>query len=153
MANPAILTSRSLRSIPGPLIIYNDTRGRLPELYSASDLAIVFGANNFFEPLIAKCPTLLCPGRGADLDYSPGAYAQLAETALATRGAAIFFADQSVEALHQSYRLLLQIRPEDLAHPAFVRPASNPLSGFNDLLDDLEEKIRIQVYSKWRSIH
>jgi hypothetical protein len=40
------------------LLIYNDLRGRMPALYAASDLAIVLGPLNIFEPLNAGTPTL-----------------------------------------------------------------------------------------------
>jgi|GEM_PF-3543281 len=151
LSTPKILTDPAYRSKEGPLIIYNDTRGRLPELYSASDLAIVIGANNFFEPLIARCPTLLYPGDPDFLDYSPKAYRQLAETAMATGGAVLFGGQRTNDALIRSYQTLLSVNPAKIEHPAFVRGSGTGLSGFNELLDDLEHKIRVQVHERLKA--
>ncbi|NDG85383.1 MAG: hypothetical protein EBX52_10170 [Proteobacteria bacterium] len=152
LSRPEILTDAALRSKDCPLIIYNDTRGRLPELYAASDLALVIGANNFFEPLIAKCPTLLYPGSLDWLDYSPRAYRQLAETAVATGGAVLYGGEHTREALTRAYEKLLMVNPSSIQHPAFVRPRNTGLSGFNALLDDLEEKIRSQVHTRLKAL-
>jgi hypothetical protein len=133
------------RSKRGPLIIFNDTRGRLPELYSTSDFAVVIGPNNFFEPIIAHCPTLIYPGNPDRFNYSIPAYIQLAEVAIATQGALILGSDSSPREFKELWERLSKIDRTKMVHPAFSNGLRGGRNGLEKLLDDLLSKIRFQV--------
>ena len=133
------------RTKRGPLIVYNNTRGRLPELYSASDFAIVIGPNNFFEPLIAHCPTLIYPGNPDRFNYSIPAYTQLAEVAIASHGALILGSGSTSQELKALWTKLTTFDRTQIIHPAFSRGLRGGKIGLEKLLDDLESKIRFQI--------
>jgi hypothetical protein len=136
------------RTKRGPLIVYNDTRGRLPELYSASDFAMVIGPNNFFEPIIAHCPTLIYPGNPNRFNYSIPAYTQLAEVAVSTHGALILGSGFSTQELIDLWNRLSKLDRTKMTHPAFSNGIRGGRIGLEKLLDDLEAKVRLQIENR-----
>ena len=136
-SNPQAISDRKKK-----YLIFNDTRGRLPELYAASDYAIVIGANNFFEPLMARCPTLIYSGNLDDLGYSIPLYRTMKAHAEATGGAIDLLWPYDAGA---AYSRLVAIRPETIQHPAFTVSPHEKKTGLESLLDRLERKIRNQL--------
>lgn len=53
------LKASDLQNATGKVVILNDTVGRMIELHAVSDIAVVAGPVNFFEPLSVQTPTLL----------------------------------------------------------------------------------------------
>lgn len=135
----------------GKQLILNDQRHRMMELYTAADYAFVIGANNIFEPLRAKCPTLffknswphLLPGFRSPVSYyHPAEWKHLAAVAERSGGAiGIAHLFDSKEAL----RRLFQINPEEIQNPAFTAETPGGSTPFDGLLDALEAHIRIQL--------
>lgn len=122
-----------------PLVILNDSRGRMPEMHAASDQVIVIGPNNFFEPLMVKRPTLIYAGK--NLRYNRNALERMEEAALATGGAVVV---NPKTPFSQGIRRLLAVNPEHIEHPAFAIPPGQVRNGFENLLDHLNRLIRDQ---------
>jgi hypothetical protein len=123
-----------------PLVILNDTRGRLPELYAASDQAVIIGPNNFFEPLMVGTPTLIVEGE--DFPYSKSVWREMSLFA-STSGGAVFY--KVPNDLHKPVEELLKIRREAIQHPAFGIPQDRTRTGFELLLDRIETLVRAQT--------
>ena len=121
-------------------IVYNDSKGRMPELYAASDYAIVIGANNFFEPLMIKVPTLIVDGKY--FNYNSAAWTKLKNTALATGGAVSI---PRAAPDRGGVKALLKIDASKIEHPAFVIPTGENKTGLHSLLDQIEFLVREQV--------
>ena len=134
-------------------LILNNTKRRMMELYTASDYAVVIGANNFFEPLQAHCPViyfknsimgnLFREDANEILDnYLPSSWKLMSDVAHQTHGAIgiIDYFD-----LPNAIRKIEKIRPEKILHPAFVNPPGRNQSRFDDILDQLEALVREQL--------
>lgn len=67
-----------------PLIILNDTQGRMPYLNGSADLNFVYGPVNLYEGLNSKTPLIFVSKIGT---YNQAAFDQMAEIAEATGGA------------------------------------------------------------------
>jgi len=138
-------------SLSAPAIIVNDGRHRMLELYTAADYAFVVGANNIFEPLRAKCPTLVFKSSFLGLlsstavsYYHPLQWDRMVRIAESTGGAI------SIESPSQAplaYPRLFAIHPPSIRNPAFVRPPSFEKTPFDQMLDDLEASILKQLHT------
>ena len=130
------------------ILIYNDTVGRMPELYRASNFAMVVGANNFFEPLVAGCPTLILRSISNGFTYNPLVYERMKKTALATQGVV---AVDSPEKGGEGIARLLEIPRNQVPHPAFVIAPGESKAALEVLLDRLEAMIRGQIRDVFRN--
>ena len=131
-------------------LLFNDTRHRMMEIYTASDYAVVIGSSNIFEPLQVLCPLIYFKNSVMGERYPTlqnnilgGYHAEtwklMGDIANQTRGAVgiIYFSDLP-EAIHQ----IEKINPKDILHPAFVIPPGKNQSRFGDLLDQIEKLVR-----------
>ena len=123
-----------------PLVILNDTRGRLPELYSASDQAVVIGPNNFFEPLMVGTPTLIVDGE--DFPYSRSVWNEMSLYAASSGGAVFLHLPAHPQ---EAVGKLLKIKRESVQHPAFGIPEGRTRTGLELLLDRIETMVRAQT--------
>ncbi|MDH4468475.1 MAG: hypothetical protein QE271_10475 [Bacteriovoracaceae bacterium] len=120
------------------LIIFNDTVGKMPELYAASDLAVVVGAINFFESLNQGTPTIIYnPSGNSTQLFNRAGYKELIEIAQQTGNAK--YAEQP-DAFLNSLNLLLG--PQNTTEPKYksyeVRhPRDTTLTVFDFFLDHL----------------
>jgi hypothetical protein len=135
----------------GKRLILNDQKHRMMELYTAADYAFVIGANNIFEPLRAKCPTLffknswphLLPGFRSPVSYyHPAEWNHL--SAIAERSGGAIGIAHRFEA-KDALRRLFQIKPEEIQNPAFTMETPGGPTPFDGMLDALEAHIRIQL--------
>jgi len=136
--------------LPTPGILYNDERHRMFELYTAADYAFVIGANNIFEPLRARCPTLIFRGRLLSIPgcgnpvsyYHPVEWNKMAGIAERTGGAI------SIHEIAEAFRAfpkLFAIDPATIRNPAFTPDTPGGKTPFEIMLDDLERSIRHQI--------
>ncbi len=137
------------QKLPAPggqrVYILNDTVGRMPELYAASDYAIVMGPNNFYEPLMVRCPTLIYAGNpNRRFEFSRSVWNLMKWVATATGGMVDVF---SLDEMESAFLKLLKIRSENILHPAFVRLPGETKTGFEILLDRLDTAVRLQTVS------
>jgi hypothetical protein len=132
--------TKAQASGPYPIIILNDSRGRMPEFHSASDACITLGPNNFFESLAAKCPTLVMPGMS--FQYELQSWERMVQIGQATHG--LIASPSMDEALNRLPELLTMDRNR-IEHPAFVIPKGENQSSYEHLLDDLSHLIRAQL--------
>ena len=123
----------------GRLIIYNDSKGRMPEIYAASDFAVILAANNIFEPLQAKVPTIFFSGKEILGAYSSPVFHSMAKVALATGGA---IEVEGLDEFTRAYLRLSRIDRSRILHPAFVVPKGEGKSAFTKLLDKIEGEVR-----------
>jgi hypothetical protein len=122
------------------ILIYNDTRGLMSNLYAASDLAVVVGPINFFQPLSAGVRTLSIIPPDLQDGYFETTVQELATKAQRSGG---FRQVRSWTSLSvEARKLQMQPAPEN---PALIEyDGSSPLL---DVLNKLEAVIRSQI--KW----
>ncbi len=71
-----------------PLLILNDVKGKVPYLYALSNLAIVHGPINIFEPLSVNTPTFFFGSQSTAMRYyDRHVFSQMADIAKKTGGA------------------------------------------------------------------
>jgi len=115
----------------GRFIILNDLRGKLPYLYNVSDLAIVTGPINFFEPLTSGAKTVFFDNPKVLGRYDLDAFAKLKKAALATGGAL------SVrDAPELAVKLAEFIADPKPISPPYLRSADAFLNHLNDVIED-----------------
>ena len=145
-------------------IIFNDSKYRMMEVYTASDYAVVVGSNNIFEPLQNSRPVIYFKndwmesalgtwiglfGNSILTGYDPKVWRKNTDTADETHGA---IGINHYSELSKAMKKAEKIRPEDILHPAFVVPEENAQSNFDDILDQLERLIRFQLKMEGISI-
>lgn len=123
------------------LILFNDTKGRMPEVYAASDLAVVMAPNNIFESIRAGVPTLFFTNPMVLGDYNRAVFEKMAKTAEAT-GGGVDAKIPSKASLRLGFEKLAAIDRSKIKSPAFVIPGGEEKSAFTGLLDRIEALVR-----------
>jgi hypothetical protein len=139
-SNLAIQFEKFIQGSNMPLVILNDTRGRLPELYAASDQAVIIGPNNFFEPLMVGTPTLIADGEA--FPYSRNVWKEMSVYAASSGGAVFLHHPHDPKSAVEK---LLKIRRDAIQHPAFGIPDGRTRTALELLLDRIETLVRAQV--------
>ena len=122
-----------------PVIIFNDTLGRMPEIYAASDTAVILAANNIFEPIRADVPTLFFTGKSVIRNYDRFEFIKMARVAEASGGA---ISMESIDAdIASAFRKLALVDTMKIKAPAFIIPKGWKKSAFSELLDQIQSEV------------
>lgn len=73
-------------SAPGPHLIINDSRGRVPAINKMADVVLMSGPQNLFESINAGTPLVFQPHEGESPQYDKAAYDAMAEVAISSGG-------------------------------------------------------------------
>lgn len=126
-------------------LIKNNTVGKMHDLYAASDVAIVRGPVNFFEPLHAGTPVILTiPTDLLDL-YTQEGLDPMRRTALKTGGVFEAVRDEDISAIADD----LIKNPRTFTHPSLVS-IDQSASALTQLLDQLDALIRKSLDSAFQ---
>ncbi len=117
-----------------PIVVRNLTYGYMPELHSVSDLVIVRGPINFFEPLNVGTPTLLINNDAILGTYDRKAFRELKELAKSAPHFAV------AKDLDQMSKLARKLRGKTtLEYDSSLAVDADGKSAFEKLLDHLLE--------------
>lgn len=130
---------RKPQKMKTPTLVINDTTGKMPYLHAASDLAIVVGPINFFEPLHVGTRTVVFNNAKINAEYDTATYRQMVEVALATGGALAVGDTEDIAKAGE--KLLTQQSP--IHSPSHIEFNGDP-SAFNALLDQLLKHLQNQ---------
>ena len=129
----------------GRLLVINDLKGFVPYLHAISNLAIIRGPINFFEPLNEKTPTLALINEATlktlGLRYDQAAYEQMAARAKASRG---FMRTTQLETLPHDASVLLSLHSNEVILPPYALEVGRK-SPFSEVLDTLYEQLKTKI--------
>ena len=111
-------------------IIFNETRGRMPQMHRAADHAVVLGMGNLIEPLASGTPTSIT--KLAPAGFSQKAWSEMLETAART-GAANSF--ENLDELKE------KIQVSAAVIPPYRVPDANGKSPLEKLLGEVSSQI------------
>jgi len=109
------------------ILIVNDTMGRMPEIHSFSDYAVIVGPKNFFEALYEGIPTYFVINDTVRFNYSMGGLNKMI-------------------AVGESFPNFVHLKShEDLVDLPALRQGTYDNTAFKDLLDILYQKSQQQI--------
>lgn len=124
-----------------PFVVFNDTVGNLPAVHAISDLAVVVGPINFFEPLNVGTQTLLYLPEESIQNYSMEGLDQMIRTGGLSGGLEVADTPAQLKAL------LIEARNKKakITSPAFVVPPGETRSAFDKMLDEVLTSLKLQL--------
>lgn len=119
-------------------VVINDTLGKVPYLYNVSDVAVVQGPINIFEPLTAKTPTVFFNGSDVLEHYNPQVFNHMARQAKLTGGA---FEVSSIDEFTEAIARAFELNPEKIVPPYAVRFSDGGKTNLEAFLEEISRNI------------
>jgi hypothetical protein len=112
----------------------------MPEIYAASDYAVVMAPNNIFEPITSGIPVLFFSGKEVILDYDPKVFGKMAKIAEAS-GGGVDAIQVDLAHIQSGFEKLFSLDLKKAIAPPFVIPKGEKKTAFSELLDQIQIKI------------
>jgi hypothetical protein len=119
-----------------PTIVMNNYSGILPYLYAASDLAVISGPVNIFEPLTVGTKTVFFENSAILADYNPNAFGRLSKVAQETGGG---YSARNLEDME--FKIFSALLPGRPITPPYRVEDQAGTSAFSRYLDHLQRAV------------